>query len=145
MHPLAILASLGAITAWGSAAIFDKIAMAHFKSAWVAVTIRMGLAWAIVAGISFASGGLREAVSVPRYAIIALLVSGLLGSLIGQVSYYAAVKYAEVSRVVGITSAYPLVTFLLGTLLLRESVTPVKLAGVLLSVAGITLLTLPSK
>ena len=82
-----------------------------------------------------------EWLRVPFGALLALAISGILGAFIAQAAYYAAVKLTDVSIVVAVTATYPLVTFLLGATVLHEAVTAQKLAGVVLIVAGLALLT----
>jgi transporter family protein len=74
---------------------------------------------------------------------IALLVaSGLLGSFLGQIPYYIALKDAEMSRVVLIAGSYPVIAVILGVLALHESVTLTKVAGTVCVIAGLWLLRL---
>ncbi|MBC7289258.1 MAG: DMT family transporter [Armatimonadetes bacterium] len=141
MHPIAALASLGAILAWGSAAIFDKLAVGHFKSPWSAMVLRATFAWVFVVSGASVAGAVRGAFSVPRVAFLAMAASGLLGGFLGTLLYYVAVRFEEVSRVVPVTATYPVVAFILGALFLRESVTVPKVAGLVLIVAGLALVT----
>jgi len=67
--------------------------------------------------------------------------SALLGSLIGQVAYYSAMRHADASLVVPITATYPLVGAMLAIALLREPLTASKVGGALLVVAGLALLS----
>ncbi|MFC1805193.1 EamA family transporter, partial [Candidatus Omnitrophota bacterium] len=55
----------------------------------------------------------------------------------GQICFYHALKSAEASRIVPIAGSFPLVAFILGVLFLSETVTPLKLGGVLLVTLGI--------
>ena len=70
----------------------------------------------------------------------ALIGSALLGSFIGQVAYYSAMRHADASLVVPMTATYPLVGAMLAIVLLREPLTAHKVAGALLVVAGIIFL-----
>ena len=141
MHPIAILACLGAILSWGSAAIFDKLAIGYFKSPWSAMALRTTFAWAFVmVGAAF-TRSLRDAFTVPKAAFVAMVLSGLLGGFLGMLFYYIAVRFEEVSRVVPVTATYPVVAFILGAVFLRESVTLPKVLGLAMIVAGLALLT----
>jgi transporter family protein len=55
--------------------------------------------------------------------------------------FFLAITNAEVSRVVPITSAYPLVTVLLALLFLNEAFTVPRGLGILLVVCGVALLS----
>jgi transporter family protein len=69
-----------------------------------------------------------------------VIMSGMCSGLLGQWTYYKALKYADASRVVPIVGGYPLIAFALAVLFLGESITPQKLGGAMLVVAGIVLL-----
>ncbi|MCG3175703.1 MAG: hypothetical protein MOGMAGMI_00636 [Candidatus Omnitrophica bacterium] len=69
-----------------------------------------------------------------------LILGGFLASVAAQICFYSGLKAGEMSRVVSIAASYPLITFLLGVLLLGESLTPLKAAGAFLIVGGIWLL-----
>lgn len=67
------------------------------------------------------------------------LVGGIVTCL-GNVAYYSALGRGEkVATVVSLTALYPLVTILLGVLMLRERLNRVQIAGVGLSVVAIWL------
>lgn len=141
MHPIAILACLGAIVSWGSAAIFDKLAIAQFKSPWAAMALRTTFAWAFVmVGAAF-THTIRDAFTVPKGAFVAMALSGLVGGFLGMLFYYVAVRYEEVSKVVPVTATYPVIAFALGVIFLRESITWPKVIGLLMIVVGLALLT----
>ncbi len=71
---------------------------------------------------------------------LALASAGILASVVAQVLFYAALKQGDVSRVLPIVGSYPLVSFVLGVLLLGEALTLPKAAGALLVVGGVVLL-----
>ena len=79
------------------------------------VGLGAGNGWAALSGV-FASGGL--------------------------IVFYIALGNGPASRVVPITAAYPLVSVVLGVAVLSERVTPVRLAGAVLVVVGVVLLSL---
>lgn len=69
-----------------------------------------------------------------------LALGGFLASFLAQVAFYTALKSGEASRVVPISGSYQLIAFVVGILALGETVTPAKLAGVALILAGIWLM-----
>ncbi|MFH1877615.1 MAG: DMT family transporter [Candidatus Omnitrophota bacterium] len=73
-------------------------------------------------------------------SVLLLVLSGFLASFVAQVAFYHGLKTGEVSRVVPIAGCFPLVTFILGVVVLGESVTPVKLLGMGLVLAGVWML-----
>lgn len=81
-----------------------------------------------------------EILQVDRRSALLLIAGGFLASVLAQYCFYSGLKGGEMSRVVIIAASYPLITFLLGILVLGESLTPYKAAGALLIVGGIWLL-----
>ena len=78
--------------------------------------------------------------SVDTKSIILLVSSGFLASFVAQILFYHGLKIGDVSRVVPISGTYPLIAFVLSVLLLKESVTPARIGGMLLVVSGVWLL-----
>jgi transporter family protein len=79
----------------------------------------------------------QEIKAVDSRSIIFLIMGGFLASFVAQICFYNSLKIGEVSRVVPVAGAYPLITFILGILFLGESINPVKTAGALLIITGI--------
>jgi len=75
--------------------------------------------------------------SVDLRSALLLISGGFLASFLAEITFYHALKVDEVSRVVPISGSYPLVAFILGIVLLGEAISPTKILGVLLIVAGI--------
>lgn len=73
-------------------------------------------------------------------SICFLVLAGILAGFVAQVVFYKALKTGEISRIIPITSCYPLFTFLLSWIFLGEEVTLSKVAGMLLILGGILLL-----
>jgi len=72
--------------------------------------------------------------------IFFLVIAGVLAGFVAQLVFYKALKTGEISRIIPITSCYPLFTFLLGWMFLGEDVTLSKVIGMLLILGGIFLL-----
>jgi bacterial/archaeal transporter family protein len=156
MAKMALMYALIAVLAWGFAPIFDKI-LRQGLSSWTAVLLRTIVVMVIIAIVAIKSGALVElremlahgeaaygegSAPVPAWLIIvAAIGSALLAGLIGQVAYYHALGYADASRVVPITAAYPMVAALAAIALFREPITVPKLAGTALIVIGIILVS----
>jgi len=84
---------------------------------------------------------LRQAGPVP--IIYLVLGGGVVAGSLGMLSFYAALGTGELSRVMPVAFGLtPLLGFLLGTLLLGETVSIANWAGVLLTCAGVTLVTI---
>jgi bacterial/archaeal transporter family protein len=85
-------------------------------------------------------GGIRELARVDLKSVAFIGLEGIFASLIGHFAYYYALKSGEVSKVVPITSAFPIITLLIAVIFLSEKITIFKDSGILLIVAGIILL-----
>lgn len=156
MARIALMYAIIAVLAWGLAPIFDKI-LNQALSSWTAVFLRTIVVMIIITVVAIQTGALteiREMVAhgeaaqteadtpVSMWLVIAAAIgSALLAGLIGQVAYYHALGYADASRVVPITAAYPMVAALAAIALFREPITVPKLAGTALIVVGIIMVS----
>lgn len=146
MSKLAFMYALIAVLAWGLAPVFDKF-LARVLSPGTIVLIRTTVTMIIVAVYAISTGALTElrglrGGDVPVWMIVgAGVASAMLGGLIGQLAYYFAMSGADASRVVPITSTYPLVAALAAIAVYREPLTPHKIIGALLIVAGVILVS----
>jgi len=73
-------------------------------------------------------------------AVSFLVLGGLLGSVIGQIFFYQALKAGDVSLVAPIVGTFPLIAFVLGIVFLGEKITIAKAAGVMMIISGVVLL-----
>ncbi|HIE51333.1 MAG TPA: hypothetical protein EYP85_06205 [Armatimonadetes bacterium] len=138
MNPSAWVFSLLTIVSWGAAAVFDKLTLGYLSPA-VALTLRALFWTALVLIYGLGSGLLAALGSAPGRGVGYLFLSAILG-LLGMAGYYSALNRAEASRIVPLTSAYPLVALLLAVLFLHEPMTGRKALGALLIVTGMWLL-----
>ncbi len=131
--------SLMTIICWGLASFVDKMALRTLSPAMgvmlrtmiVAICVLPWFAWKIKTG---------EVAQVSGKALVLLAASGILATLLGQFSFYAALKYNEVSRVVPLCSTYPIVAALLGLAFMGESLSAQKLVGIAMVVGGVMML-----
>lgn len=68
-------------------------------------------------------------------------LAGGMASAIGGLFFYYAISKGEASRVVTVSSLYPLISVILACLFLNEALTPQKIAGIACAVAAVVLLT----
>lgn len=139
MHPLAFAFALLAAILWGASPLFDRVGMRDL-SALAGLTVRVVAAAVMVAIYAAFAGTWREISLAPRSAVLFLLGSAFFGAVTGQLAYYAAIRYDEASRVVPVSAAYPLITMVLGLLILREGLTVYKAVGAVLVVVGIVMI-----
>lgn len=146
MPKIALVYALVAVLAWGLAPLFDKF-LARELSPWTIVLIRTFAAMIIITVYAIASGAIAELRALPEKSISpwliigAAVISALLGGLIGQMAHYQALSMADASRVVPITSTYPLIAALAAIAVYREPLTWPKIGGALLIVIGVVLVS----
>jgi bacterial/archaeal transporter family protein len=135
--------ALIAMAAWGSAAIFDKLALNAMRgvSPLAAVVVRMIFAVAAVCVVGVFSGVGEDIIAMRPMTFVYLALSALFAAVIGQVTYYYAANAGEVSKVVAFTAGYPLVTVAVAISLLGEPLTWLKVLGTLMTVSGLFVLT----
>lgn len=126
---------------WGAVPIMEKIALGKGMNPMLGVVIRsLGIAigalvlWAVLAKNP------DYAKNVTWSSALLLVVSAALAAIVGQIFYYTALQQGDVSKIIPVAGSFPLVSFILGTLLLGEAVTIPKLVGVLCVIAGVILL-----
>jgi transporter family protein len=140
MQAKAFLFALVAAFFWGAAPIFGKVGLVR-PDPTVALALRsfvisfILLIWAALSGNLSQVGTLLTSKSG---AFIA--AEGILASLMGHLAYYYALKYGEASRMVPITSSFPLFALFLAILFLGERLSWEKILGAVLIVAGIFLI-----
>ncbi len=126
---------------WGIVPLLEKMGLAKvnplaglfYRSLGVTLGLLiMGVF--ILKPLEIRSVGLRPA--------ILLMTGGFLASFAAQLFFYHSLKGGEISRVVPIAGSYPLISFILGILLLGESVSVPKIAAAVLIITGIWLLRL---
>ncbi len=142
MSSSVLVAAVLAMFAWGSAAIFDKLALNAMRgmSPLTAVIVRMFFAVLAVCTIGMFGGAMAAIAQMRPITFVHLGLSALFAAVIGQAAYYYAANAGQVSRVVGFTAGYPLVTVLVAVLVLSEPLTAQKLVGTVMVVSGLIIL-----
>ncbi|MBK7207212.1 MAG: EamA family transporter [Elusimicrobia bacterium] len=134
--------SLAVISAlvWGVSAFFEKWGLRQADPAAGVLARTLGVA---VGCVIFA---LAAPAVVQRFWVMdgrsrwALIVGGVLASVVAQLFFYRALKIGEVGKVAVVGGAWPVVAFLLSAAFLGEPVTRQKIVGIALVVSGAVLL-----
>ena len=125
---------------WGIVPVFEKIGLSRL-SPQAGIFVRcLSVCLGAVVLFSLKPGILAELSKTPPRYIILIVLGGFTANFLGQLLFYNALKSGDVSRVVPIAGAYPLISFIMGVLILGEAFTPVKAIGLGLILAGIFLL-----
>ncbi len=123
---------------WGAAAIFDKLALGK-TSPFAGMMVRQFILAGILFMVGVGSGRLGNLAALNGRTILFFGLSGICGGVAGLWTYYHALRLGGASLVVPITATYPLITVLLGWLILQESLTVPRVVGTGLIVLGVWL------
>src|SRR3989338_5525137 len=132
-----VLLTLLAVNLWAISNVIDKhIINRHVRNPWIIVSIETVTTILLTSLIV-----LFSQIFVPdtAHAILGIVVGFLWFG--GIVFYFRALQDEEVSRVVPFFAIIPIFTLLLATVLLKETFTPGKYAGILLLVIGAFLIS----
>ena len=123
---------------WGIAPIFEKMSLKHISS-FGALTIRSIATTVVLITLAFMMGRQKEIFGVDGKTLIYILLGGVCG-ILGLFIYFVALKQDATSRVVPLVNIFPLFTVLYSVVLLNETLTPMRIAGILLVVGGVYLI-----
>lgn len=125
---------------WGFAPAVEKYGLAGRIDPYLGVFIRsIPVALIGLAGLTF-MGRLSSIASVDLKSALFVMAGGIIAGLLGQFTFYSALKAGEASVVVPVTATYPLVALVVSMVFLGESFTWQKAAGITLVVGGVALL-----
>ena len=136
---MVILISLFAMVCWGIAPIFGKLGLTDLDPL-AGLAYRTYLSTALLTGWVIRSNTFSKMEGVPLKTIIFLGIEGLLATLVGDLAYYAAIKYGEISTVTLIMSCSPVISIIMAVILFNEPISPPKFIGAALIVIGLTLI-----
>lgn len=124
------------LLAVGGLGVTAKLALGDLR--WHDLILWSGIGYVVTAGLLLALGQTSvRFVSGTPWAIL----SGVL-AITGLIALYLALGSGEVSKVVSISAAYPVVTLVLAAAFLGEDISIAKSVGCLLVVAGVVTITL---
>lgn len=133
---VALLLALGSMVGWGVWSFMTKLATRTLAPDFVLV-VSYGFGTLVAFGYVLLNGDVPTA-PPPRglaFALAAGLASGL-----GSAAYYTALDVGNISIVSTVTALYFVVAVVLGVIVLRESLDPSDVAGMLLAVGAVALL-----
>jgi len=138
---LSILFLILAIISWGAGAFFDKMTLkyinsttAFFGRTLVMLVLFMPLLFSRISAT-------HKELSVANKNAWIYLASSVIVTMSGVYFYLRSMSSNEASKIVPLSSTYPLVTMLLAFLFLNESITLNKMIGTILISFGIYFIT----
>lgn len=130
-----------AILTWGAGAIFDKLVL-KYLSPLDAFYLRLFVMMVFFAFIIFLRlGYVINDIKKAHYHAYIFTFLGIFMAMAGVFAYLRAMSAEEASKIVPLSSTYPLITLILAVLFLGESFSYVKLAGTFLIIVGVYLIS----
>ena len=124
---------------WGISPIFEKLSLVK-TAPFTVMTIRFMFTTAIVVVISVFTGNFRDIKNVDAVSLMWICLGGLVGGIIGLLLYFVVLKQNLASHVVPLAASFPLFTTFYAYIFLKEQISAVRLAGIVLVVIGIVLI-----
>ncbi len=124
---------------WGLNPIFEKLGL-RGTTPFAMITIRFLFTTLCLLSITFARGKTDELLMVDKTSLFWIILSGLVGGLIGLYLFFVALKADEASKVVPIVASFPMFTAFYSYLFLKENITALRLVGIIFIVVGLTLI-----
>jgi len=132
--------ALLAVISWGIAPVFGKLGLAK-ADPFIGLSIRTLVTMFFLLITLSLRSDFGQFLTLNKTTISMLALEGLFASALGHLFYFYALKYGEASRVTVLMAAYPLITFTIAIIILKESFTLTKLGGALLIISGLLLLS----
>lgn len=134
-YALALVAAL----CWGLAPVFASAGLASIDPV-AALLVRSLVIAVIMVTVGAAAGWFGRVLSAGWRPAAFIALEAILAAGLGHLAFYAALRAGDAARVVPLTAVYPLISIIAAVLMLREQVTPARIVGALLVVAGLPLL-----
>lgn len=135
---MVLILSLFGMICWGIAPVFGKLGLSEINPL-AGLVLRTYLSALMLTGAVLHSGTLAQIRAIPVSSMIYLGIEGILATLVGDLAYYAALKYGEVSFVTLVMACSPLISVIISIIFLNEHFTLTRLIGTALIVAGLSL------
>ena len=123
---------------WGVSPILEKYGLGLVDPI-TAVYIRSVVVFILLSAYYLSTRGISSLIAVSPKAVIAFTLSGLFAGLLGMWTYFKALQVSPSSKVVPLVATYPLITAILGVLILGEKFSWQRFLGTALIVLGVLL------
>ncbi len=134
------MAALGAAVCWAIAPIFYKQALNYAKP-FAANIVRSLSNAAVMLVLLLVLGWGRALLSLPSNVIAIVVISGVLGLGVGDTLYMYGLRSIGISRAVPLAATYPMFALIWATILLRQELVWTAVAGAVVILVGIWLLS----
>ncbi len=134
------LAALGASLSWAIAPILYRKALLN-TTPLSANIVRCATNAGVLVAFLLLFGLAGTLASLPTNTMILVIASGVVGLGVGDTLYMIGLKYVGVSRAVPLAATYPLFSLIWATTLLHQPLSIVEVAGAIVIIVGIWLLS----
>jgi len=134
------LTALGAALSWTVSAVLYKEALAKARPISANI-VRLGCTSILLLVLLAVLGRLDVLTSLSWHVVVLAGISGVIGLGLGDTLYLTSLKLLGVARAVSITCVYPLFNVLWAIFIVKEAVTLPAVAGAVMIVLGIWLLS----
>lgn len=139
MYPFFL--ALFAAICWGIAPLFGKIGLRGVLP-MNGLAARTLITVCFVWGWFLASGNIKSLTNISLRSWLFLAIEAFFATFIGDLAYYAAIKYGNIGYTALLLAASPVATLWIGYTFLNEQFTPAKLLGAIFIIAGVILVGL---
>ena len=123
---------------WGATPIMEKKGL-ETTSPIVGLAFRnLAIVICLIATI-FIMGKTKELMATPPKTMLLFAATGVIAGFLAMLTYFGALKLGATSKIIPISATYPLVTALLGILILGEQATLFRILGAGLIIGGVWL------
>lgn len=126
--------------AWGVVPVFEKMGLSRLTPAAGIFVRCLAVSSGALILVTLKPALLPELAKTPVKYIALIVAGGFTANFLGQLLFYNALKEGDVSKVVPVAGAYPLIAFVMGVLILGEQITLAKSFGIGFVLLGIFLL-----
>lgn len=130
-----------AVFSWGISTIFDKLTLKHLTpiTSFYARTFAMTFIFVILFLTRFQET-MNEINQSNKISLVYIFTSVII-TMFGVFAYLKALNLGDASKIVPLSSTYPLITFFAAILFLGESFTWTKFLGTLFIITGVYLIS----
>ena len=136
----ALCFAIATVLLWGVAPVVEKVALREVE-VLPAVCIRSFGVSSLLLLYLTATRGFGGLSGLPWRVYLLIVLGGICGSLIGQVTFFKTLQSDQATLAVPFVATFPMVTTLGALLFLGESLTPRKALGIAFAIVGAYLLT----
>lgn len=125
---------------WGLSPVLEKLGLCCETTPLLGVTVRSIAISIILVAVMIFTGQAGQIITMNKTSLLYIVAGGILAGLLGQLTYFTALKHSPSTLVVPIAATYPLVAMIISVIFLEEKFTFNKGLGTLFVVLGIAFL-----